>query len=495
MKRQGFSHASSLVAAVFAVVVFGDATFAAAQTESTIHFRTSHNFEEAMNFARPFSAEAAITPPATVTTLVNFDGTNGSNPFMENLVQGKDGNLYGTTTYGGVSSDGVVFKVTPAGTLTVLHSFAGTDGQNPESGLVLGVDGKFYGTVYQGGTNGYGTIFKITSAGTLTTLYNFANTDGSFPADALVQGTDRNFYGTTSYGMPGKYGTVFKMTSGGTLTTLHSFDDTDGYDPLAGLVQGTDGKFYGTTATGGTGGGFGTVFKITSAGTLTSLHSFDDTDGWEPESQLIQASDGNFYGTTLRGGASADGEIFKITSAGTLTVLHSFDVTDGNEPVGGLVQATDGNFYGTTYSGGSGGAGTVFQMTSGGTLTTLYNFTGITDGSAPFGGLVQHTSGAFYGVTSSGGSGRLGTIFSLSTGLGPFVKPLPTSGKVGATITILGTNLTGVTSVTFNGTAASFTIGSSSFLTATVPSGATTGFVKVVTSGGTLKSNVKFRVP
>src|SRR6202035_4821072 len=141
---------------------------------------------------------------------------------------------------------------------------------------------------------------------------------------------------------------------------------------------------------------------------------------WEPESQLLQASDGNFYGTTIRGGATGDGEVFKITSGGTLTVLHNFDVTDGDEPVGGLVQATDGNFYGTTYAGGSGGAGTVFQMTSGGTLTTLYNFTGITDGSAPFGGLVQHTSGAFYGVTSSGGSGKLGTIFSLSTGLGPF---------------------------------------------------------------------------
>jgi uncharacterized repeat protein (TIGR03803 family) len=191
-----------------------------------------------------------------------------------------------------------------------------------------------------------------------------------------------------------------------------------------------------------------------------------------------------------------DGEVFKITSAGTLTVLHSFDVTDGNEPNDGLVQATDNNFYGTTTSGGSpGGVGTIFEMTPSGTLTSLYTFTGLSgDGSTPFGGLMQHTSGTFYGVTSSGGTGHLGAVFDMGTGLAPFVKLLPTSGKVGSKVTILGTNLTGITSVTFNGTAATFTAGSTTFLTATVPTGATTGTVQVVTSGGTLKSNVKFRV-
>jgi len=264
------------------------------------------------------------------------------------------------------------------------------------------------------------------------------------------------------------------------------------------MVQGTDGNFYGTTATGGA-SGFGVVFKMTSSGTLTTLESFDNTHGWEPEGQLIQATNGSFYGTTLRGGANGDGEVFQITSAGTLSVLHSFDLTDGYEPNDGLVQATDGNFYGTTTSGGTGSPsedGTIFELTSGGTLTTLYNFTGFAgDGGGPFGGLLQYTSGAFFGVTSGGGTGELGTVFSFSNGLGPFVKLLPAIGKVGATITILGNNLSTATAVSFNGTSASFTLGSSTFLTAVVPVGATTGKVSVtLKSGKVLKSNVNFRV-
>jgi len=468
MKRQTFAQ---LVGAVFVAVMIAFATLAGAQTG-------------------PVSP-----PPATVTILVNFDGTNGEDPFTENLVQGKDGNLYGTTLYGGAHSDGTVFKVTPSGTLTTLHSFDGTDGENPYAGLVLGVDGNFYGTTYQGGTFGDGTAFKITPSGTLTTLHNFANTDGGFPACALVQGADKNFYGTTSYSTPTVYGSVFKMTPTGTVTTLAFFADSNGYDPLAGLQLGSDGNFYGTTATGGT-DDLGTVFKITPAGTLTSLHSFDNTDGWEPEGQLIQASDGNFYGTTLRGGANGDGEVFKITPSGTFTLLHSFDITDGYEPNDGLVQATDGKFYGTTTGGGTPGAlGTVFQMTSVGALTTVYSFMGgFTDGSTPFGGLAQYTNGSFLGTTSSGGSGSLGTIFSFSEGLGPFVKLVPAFGKAGASITILGNGLNTTTGVTFNGVTAAFTKGSSTFITATVPATATTGLVEVTTSSQTLKSNVKFRV-
>jgi uncharacterized repeat protein (TIGR03803 family) len=441
-------------------------------------------------------SEAAIPPPTTVNTLVNFVGTNGETPFTENLVQGKDGNLYGTTLYGGVSNDGTVFKITPSGALTILHSFAGTDGENPYAGLVLGIDGNFYGTTYQGGVSGDGTVFKISAAGAFKTIYNFANTDGGFPAGALVQGLDNNFYGTTSFStpIPTNNGTVFKITPTGTLTTLLFFVVTEGSDSLAGLALGTDGNFYGTAAGGGL-LNFGSIFKITSSGTLSILHSFDESDGWEPESQLIQATDGNFYGTTLRGGVGDNnGEVFKISPAGTLTVLHNFLVTDGDLPNDGLVQATNGKLYGTTYAGGSGGVGTVFQITTSGTLTTLYNFTGISDGSYPYGGLVQHTNGALYGVTSSGGTGKLGTVFDLSAGVGRFIKLLPPAAKVGATITILGTSLTGITGVLFNGTAATFALGSNTFLTATVPSGATTGTVEVVTSGGTLKSNVKFRV-
>jgi len=178
-------------------------------------------------------------------------------------------------------------------------------------------------------------------------------------------------------------------------------------------------------------------------------------------------------------------------------VLDSFDGTDGFEPVGGLIQATDGNFYGTTYLGGASDEGTVFKITSAGTLTTLHSFcseSGCADGGTPGGALVQGTNGTFYGATAGGGTNDDGTVFSLAVGLGSFVETLPTSGKVGAAVTILGTNLTGATSVTFNGKAATFTVVSSTEITTTVPTGATTGKVKVVTPSRTLSSNVSFRV-
>jgi uncharacterized repeat protein (TIGR03803 family) len=285
-----------------------------------------------------------------------------------------------------------------------------------------------------------------------------------------------------------------------TFTTLANFNGTNGVSPAAALVQGTDGNFYGTTSRGGAGNG-GTVFKITSGGTLTTLHSFAGaTDGAFPVAALVQGTDGNFYGTTSRGGAGNSGTVFKITSGGNLTTLYSFCsqggnlCTDGISPVAALVQGTDGNFYGTTSSGGAGNGGTVFKITSGGTLTTLHSFAGATDGVSPVAALVQGTDGNFYGTTSGGGAGNGGTVFSLSVGLAPFVETIPSSGQVGAAVIILGTNLTGATGVSFNGTAATFTVVSSSEIQTTVPAGATTGIVQVTTPSGTLNSNVAFQV-
>ena len=281
---------------------------------------------------------------------------------------------------------------------------------------------------------------------------------------------------------------------------------TDGENPFAALVQGIDGNLYGTTLGGGSTKGFGTVFKITPSGKLATLHSFCTQsgcpDGQFPQTGLVQASNRNWYGTTIAGGAYGDGTIFEITPTGKLTTLYNVcsqsGCPDGNYLYASLIQATDGNLYGIMDVGGANGSGTIFKITSSGTLTTLYNFcsqSSCPDGQYPSGGLVQDTDGNLYGTTADGGTNGYGTVFSLSVGLGPFVETEPTAAKVGATVKILGTNLTGATSVNFNGKAATFTVVSSSEITTTVPVGATTGEVKVATPSGTLLSNVSFRVP
>jgi uncharacterized repeat protein (TIGR03803 family) len=473
----------------------------------------------------------AIPAAAQFTSLVSFNGTSGIGPEYGPLVQGRDGNFYGTTSLGGANNDlcagcgGTVFQITPTGALTTLYSFcsqtmACVDGASPTAGLVLGTDGNFYGTAYGGGNlgcgggSGCGTVFRITPAGALTTLHAFTASEGGFPAAGLVLGTNGNFYGTTTTG------TVFEITRSGTLATLHFFEGTDGSLPYAGLALGTDGNFYGTTYSGGN-AGFGTVFKISPAGKLTTLHSFNLTDGANPVGGLVQAANGNFYGTTAAGGANQAsgcgagsdvgcGTVFEITPSGTLTTLYNFcfqaNCTDGTTPYGTLVQATDGNLYGTTYLGGK-CCGALFSMTPNGAVTTLYDLcdqhagcpVAELDGFAPFAGLLQTTSGTFYGTTYYGGTSSncpygCGTVFSLSNGLGSFVEPVTYSGKVGATIEFLGQDFSKSSTVSFNGTSATRSVKSGTYLTAVVPSGATTGFVTITTPIGSLQSNKVFRV-
>jgi uncharacterized repeat protein (TIGR03803 family) len=477
-----------------------------------------------------WAVTAVALPAQTLTTLHSFDQTDGANPEAP-LVQATNGNLYGTTLNGGNGGyrggSGTVFKITSSGVLTTLHSFNLTEGAYPYAGLVQATNGNFYGTTYDSVVHHGGTVFKITSSGKLTTVYNFGQTGagGAYPYAGLVQATNGNLYGTTSVGGTNGDGTVFKITPSGKLTTLYSFcaqfSCFDGKIPYAELVQGTGGKLYGTTYAGGHGPDYGTIFRVTPSGTLTpALHSFDYRHGAFPSAGLVQGTDGDFYGTTSGGGTNDScnnengcGTVFKINPDSRLTTLYSFcsqsGCADGAVPYAGLVQGTDGNFYGTTEYGGAGknnacsnaGCGTVFKITPSGTLTILYNFclqSGCADGSQPLAALVQDTNGEFYGTTSAGGNIACeygcGTVFSLSVGLGPFVKANPTSGAVGAAVTILGTNLTGATSVTFNGTAATFTVRSKSEIATTVPTGATTGTVRVVTPGGTLSSNVPFRV-
>ncbi|MBL9114870.1 MAG: hypothetical protein JNJ83_07655 [Verrucomicrobiaceae bacterium] len=341
---------------------------------------------------------------------VLFSDNEGSRP-RAGLVQGSDGNFYGTTDEGGESNNGTVFKVTASGTLTVLHSFNRITGIQPNAELVEGSDGNFYGTTYAGGASGYGTVFKITSSGTHTLLHSFNNTNGALPYAGLVQGSDGSFYGTTQYGGASDYGTVFKITASGTHTLLHSFNSTNGRYPIAGLVQGSDGNFYGTTSRGGA-SGYGTVFKITASGTHTLLRSFNSTNGSYPEARLVQGSDGSFYGTTYQGGGSDYGTVFKITASGTHTLLYSFNNTNGSYPYAGLVQGSDGNFYGTTNGGGASGYGTVFKITASGSHTLLYSFNS-TNGRYEA-GLVQGSDGSFYGTTYYGGVSDNGTVFKIT---------------------------------------------------------------------------------
>jgi len=358
----------------------------------------------------------------TLSTLHSFNGGDGRSPEAA-LVQGSDGNFYGTTAFGGAHFKGTVFKIDATGNLTTLHAFSGSpgDGAVAVGGLVQGSDGNFYGTTASGGAFFQGTVFRMTPSGAITVLHSFNSFlgGGAVPIAGLVEGGDGNFYGTTALGGAHFRGTVFKIDATGGLTTLHSFSGSpsEGANPVAALVQGTDGNFYGTTASGGA-HSQGTAFRITAAGSLTLLHSFSGypSEGAVPIAGLVQGSDGNFYGVTALGGAHSKGTVFKIDATGNLTTLHSFSgsPSEGANPVAALVQGSDGNFYGTTALGGAHVKGTVFSIDAIGSLTTLHSFSGSpSEGAVPFAGLVQGSDGNFYGTTAIGGAHGAGTVFTL----------------------------------------------------------------------------------
>jgi uncharacterized repeat protein (TIGR03803 family)/YD repeat-containing protein len=398
---------------------------------------------------------------ASFDNLHAFNGTDGANPFA-GLLQASDGNFYGTNYRGGTTDQGNIFRVAPDGTLTALHSFNGTDGLKPNE-LIQAKDGNFYGTTKEGGAYGNGTIFRVTANGAFTSLYSFNSTDGNGPRAGLTQANDGALYGTTYAGGTYGKGTLFRIGLDGTLTTVYAFGSgQDAANPSGHLIQAKDGDLYGTTEAGGSGGS-GSVYQMTLAGSETILRSFGGGDGsvGAAVGGVVQSGDGTFYGTLS---SATQGVFFSLNSSGN-GFLNYFSGT----PTGGLTQASDGNFYGTTTSGGSQNLGTVFRIEPNGSFKTLYSFDG-QNGSHPFGGVIQANDGNFYGAAFDGGVNNQGTLFKLSPkGLPSITSFTPGSSPVGSAVVITGINFTDATSVTFNGLPVTFTVNSSTQITAIVP--------------------------
>ena len=393
------------------------------------------------------------------TNLFSFSGTNGIEP-EGTLVQGPNGDFYGTTrettaTSGGnfgfgAYGHGTVFRITTNGVLTTLAFFTQTNanGAYPRAGLVFGRDGKLYGTTTGGGANGLGTVLRVTPTGGLTILASFGGTNGSQPVSALLEGGDHVLYGTTLSGGLRKppvevvagladCGTIFTMAPNGPLKPLLFFDGTNGANPRIGLIRGKDGTFYGTASFGGpdktppteyTRGGFGTVFKLSADGALSTVATFNGYNG-KGCNAFQQCADGTLYGISPDGGStntanpyeeyswqpfSGSGTIFRISATGTVETLVLFRGPNGSNPAS-LTLGKNGNLYGTTAGGGAHNFGTIFRLEPNGKFTTLYSLTE-DSGSFPsyFSSLVQGADGNLYGTTSRRGRFKCGSIFRLA---------------------------------------------------------------------------------
>jgi uncharacterized repeat protein (TIGR03803 family) len=454
---------------------------------------------------------AAIAAPAqnvkTLQTLSSSDLPDG------NLVQGIDGNLYGTNYFAGQNGYGDIFKITPDGVLTTIYTFTGQDGRYP-TGLVLETDGNLYGTTRGGGApqascpqpdTGCGTVYRITPAGEHKTLHSFNGVDGINPVGALTVGPDGStLYGTTYGSFESSnvsYGTIFKITGNGIFTLLHTFSGNDG-NPIGPLVVGANGNLYGTTEDAG-------IFELTPDGTYTPIPL--DIPVGVLTGALVQAANGDFYGTAQGGGFYSGidcpegcGAVF-VFNPGTHVAQTLYEFTggtSGGRPVVGVVLGADGNFYGATEGMGSDTStpnadATLFKVTPEGVQTNLHGFFHDVGDSFPWGPgvtLMQATNGTFYGTTADYGPNHPPTVFSLSAKLGPFVSAVPSYRGIGARVLLLGQDFTGATSVTFNGVPATFTVNSDTEIVTIVPTGATKGFIVVTTPSGTVSTKVFFTV-
>ncbi len=354
------------------------------------------------------------------TVLYSFTGgADGGYPFgyEQGVIMDSAGNLYGTTTYGGVAGAGVVFKLDRKGDETVLYSFTGgADGGYPTAGVIQDWAGNLYGTTNGGGAAGAGVVFKLDRKGNESVLYSFTGgTDGGYFLAGLIQDWAGDLYGTTAYGGAAGAGVVFKLDRKGNESVLYSFTGgADGGPSYASLIQDWAGNLYGTTAFGG-GPGAGVLFKLDPAGDETVLYSFPGSDGSGPGSGVIQDSVGNLYGTTNGGGPANAGVVYKLDATGHETLLYSFTGgADGANPHAVIMDSAD-NLYGTTSGGGAAGAGVVYKLDRTGQETVLYNFTGGADGGDSEAGLIFDSAGNLYGTTNGGGVAGAGVVFKLDT--------------------------------------------------------------------------------
>jgi uncharacterized repeat protein (TIGR03803 family) len=297
-----------------------------------------------------------------------------------------------------------------AQTFSVLYNFTGSsDGAYPYAGVVRDNAGNLYSTT-EGGGSGYGVVFKVDSSGTETVLYSFSGgSDGANPFAGLVRDAAGNLYGTTAYGGSTGVGTVFKVDTSGAETVLYSFTGgtADGCYPFGGLLRDKAGNLYGTTEVCGA-SGIGTVFEVSKTGKETVLHSFNggSSDGCDIFGTPAMDKAGNLYGTANACGAAEAGMMWKVSKKGKETVLHNFagGSSDGSEPIAGVIMDAKGNLYGDTYQGGPSNLGTAYELNKKGTLTLLHTFAG-SDGSYLYGGVIRDAAGNLYGTSLYGGSG------------------------------------------------------------------------------------------
>jgi len=380
---------------------------------------------------RHLRSNASVLLLAAMTTIVSlgsaeargervlhsFTDTDGVLP-SSGLVVDANGNMYGTTSFGGPRNAGTVFRVAPNGDERILYSFlGGSDGVDPTGGVVMDAKGNLYGTTNSGGAHNAGTVFKLTPRGKKTVLYSFGGYagDGHYPESSLILDTKGNLYGTTDNGGVADSGTVFKVTPKGTEAVLYSFmGGSDGYLPQGGVIMDANGNLYGTTGLGGE-GNLGMVFKLAPGGEKTVLHSFTgDGDANNPAASLIMDDGGNLYGTGQLGGSKGVGAVFKLTADGKESVLYSFaGGNDGINPACSLITDAGGNLYGTTAAGGPNGSGIVFRLTAAGKEKVLYAFTGGNDGAGPQYGLIMDARSSLYGTTGYGGKAQDGVVFKL----------------------------------------------------------------------------------